>query len=262
MTLTIRRSSLLESAPGVSHGFFGRTGGVSQGVYDSLNTGPGSNDDALRVAENRRRAADVFGVPAERMLTASQAHTATAITVSGPWRGRPSQGDALGTRAEALVLGALAADCAPILMVDPQARVVGAVHAGWRGALDGVLSAGVAAMVELGAARDRVLAAVGPCIGWDSYEIGPDFKARFLAVDRGFERFFKPGPADREHFDLPGFAAAQLAQAGVGAVDVLEDDVFRQEEAFFSSRRAKQAGYSDYGRNLSAICLTPNAGLV
>ncbi|WP_337187672.1 peptidoglycan editing factor PgeF [Phenylobacterium sp.] len=239
--------------PGVRHAFFTRQGGVSQGIYASLNVGVGSSDDPHAVAENRRRAAEHLG---GTLVTAYQVHSATAFAVSGPWADRPGEGDAVATATPGIVCGALAADCAPILLADPQARVVGAAHAGWKGALTGVVEAALDRMEALGARRDRIAAAVGPCIGPASYEVGLEYEARFLEADPDHARFFSPGvAADKRQFDLPAFVLARLRAAGVEDCEWIGHDTCAEPDLFFSNRRAFKAGEPDYGRLLSAIVL-------
>jgi YfiH family protein len=245
--LTCLRASALD---GVPHAFLGRTGGVSQGLFDSLNTGLGSGDDPAAVAENRRRAAGALGRP-DALATARQVHSARAIIVPRPLAGheRP-QADALITHVPGLALGVLTADCAPVLLADPAARIVAAAHAGWRGAVAGIIEATVATMEELGAERHRILAAIGPTIAQASYEVGAEFDARVPA------RFLAPGAApDRRHFDLEGYVADRLAAAGVGQVERLATDTYANPERFFSFRRATHAGEADYGRQIALIML-------
>lgn len=246
------RSALLDAIPRVRHGFFGRQGGVSVGIYASLNAGPGSSDDPGAVAQNRSRIAAAIGAAPDRLLSAHQIHSATAIRVAEPFAGPRPQGDSLVTRSPGLAVTALAADCAPVLFADAEAGVVAAAHAGWKGALAGILEATVTEMVAAGATRERIVAAIGPCIGQASYEIGPDMRVRF---EPEHERFFVPGRADRLHFDLAGFCAARLRGAGLTAIDVIDADTCADETRFFSNRRAFLRGEPDYGRNLSAICL-------
>jgi polyphenol oxidase len=256
MTLPIWAAPRLSALPGIAHGFFGRGGGVSDGIYASLNCGLGSRDNPAAVAENRARVAAHFGVAPTHLLTAYQVHSARAARVSGPWdEGPRPEVDALVTTAPGVALAALAADCAPILMADGAARVVGAVHAGWKGALAGVIEAAVAEMIRAGAAADRIVAAIGPCIGQASYEVGPDFLTTFTAAGAAHGAFFAPGPADRLRFDLKGFCAARLEAAGVTAVDILVEDTCAAATDFFSNRRAHKAGEPDFGRNISAITL-------
>lgn len=253
--LPVITSPLLD-VPGVRHAFFTRQGGVSEGIYASLNVGVGSGDAPGDVAENRRRAAAHFGAPPEALATCYQIHSATALTAARSWGGARPEGDAVVTATPGVVCGALAADCAPVLIVDPQARVAAAAHAGWKGALGGVVEAAVAGMRELGAEPRRMVAAVGPCIGPASYEVGLDFLERFAAADPANAAFFRPGEAaDKRYFDLPSFVLSRLAAAGVGAAEWVGRDTCAEEALFFSNRRAFKRGEPDYGRLLSAIVL-------
>jgi len=251
----VLQSGLLAGLPGVRHAFFTRRGGVSTGVYESLNVGVGSKDDAAAVAENRARAAAAFDVRPEQLLTCYQVHSAIAVTAEAPFVQRP-EADAAVTRAPGLVCGALAADCAPVLIADPEARVVAAAHAGWRGALGGIVQAAVQAMIGLGARPERMAAAVGPCIGPDSYEVGLEFLEAFLTGAPGSERFFRAGARpDKRVFDLPGYVLDQLSRAGVGRAEWVGRDTYAEDAEFFSNRRALHRGEGDYGRLLSAIML-------
>jgi YfiH family protein len=252
--LPVLTSKLLDVA-GVRHAFFTRNGGVSKDIYASLNVGIGSNDDPEAVAENRRRCAAHFGAGA--LVTAYQVHSATAFVADGPWPAGPPQADAVVSATAGVVCGALAADCAPVLLVDPEARVVAAAHAGWKGALTGVVEATVSRMEGLGAKRARLRAAVGPCIGPASYEVGVEFLERFVSSDRAYARFFSAGAgADKRMFDLPAFVLARLAAAGVETREWVGRDTCAEGADFFSNRRAFKAGEPDYGRLLSAIVLT------
>jgi YfiH family protein len=252
----MRRSNLLAGLQGIDHAFFTRRGGVSRGLYESLNVGLGSRDDTACVRENRRRAAAALGADAGRLVTAYQVHSARALTVAAPFPGDPPEADALVTATPGLMLGALAADCAPVLIADGEAQIVAAVHAGWRGALGGVAASAVEAMVALGAARGRLTAAVGPCIAQASYEVGLEFEARFAAVSPDFQRFFAAGARpEKRQFDLPGFVLDRLAAAGVGHAEWLGADTCSEEADFFSHRRMAQRGEADYGRGLSAIII-------
>ena len=198
------------------HAFFTRRGGVSTGIYDSLNVGLGSSDDPAAVRENRRRCAAVFGAGEDHLFTAYQIHSTLIRVAEAPWGDQRPEGDGVVTDAPVWSAGPSTADCAPILLADPDARVVGAIHAGWKGALNGVVHSGVAAMQALGAIPERMVAVVGPCIGPDSYEVGADFQERFEHHDPGAGRFFQPGAApDKRLFDLPGFVLWRLAEAGV-----------------------------------------------
>lgn len=249
-----------EGLRGVRHGFLGRTGGVSQGVHASLNVGLGSDDVPEAVRENRRRAVAAVA-PGARLVTLHQVHSATCLA-AGDWaeEARP-QGDALVTDRPGLALGILTADCAPVLFADVEAGVIGAAHAGWKGALAGVLEATVGAMEQLGADRTRIAVAIGPAIAPPSYEVGPEFAERFLEADAGNARFFAPGPSGRPHFDLAGYCAHRLVRAGVGLVEQLARDTCAEAGCFFSYRRATLAGEPDYGRQASLIALqTPPGG--
>ena len=247
------RSAMLSQLAGFEHGFYGRVGGVSSGIYESLNSGPGSNDDPANVAENRRRIASHIGVSPDRLLSAYQVHGADALMVDGPFQGERPQVDALVTRCPSVAPSVLTADCAPVLFADPAARIVAAAHAGWKGAIGGILEATIAKIVKLGGSPARIVAAVGPCIAQASYEVGPEFVANFTHADPANERFFIPGNDDRSLFDLKRYCAARLRAAGLGAVDVLPQDTCAEESHFFSNRRRNLAGEADYGRNLSAI---------
>jgi YfiH family protein len=251
----VLQSALLTALPGVRHAFFTRNGGASEGIYRSLNLGRGSKDDPVAVEANRAQAAEVFGVRPERLLTAYQIHSATAHVVEAPWAAAP-EGDAIVTRAAGLVCSALSADCAPILLADAEAGVVASAHAGWKGALTGVAEAAIEAMVRLGADPARIVAAIGPCIGPASYEVGLEFLERFARDAPGSERFFAAaGQADKRLFDLPGFVLARLRAAGIASCEWIGRDTCADEADFFSNRRAVKRGEGDYGRLLSAIML-------
>ncbi|MFA5120909.1 peptidoglycan editing factor PgeF [Zavarzinia sp.] len=241
---------------GVRHGFFGRRGGVSEGIYSSLNCGLGSSDSREAVVENRDRVAETMG--GRPLVTLHQIHSTRVVTVDAPWApGSGEQADAMVTARRGVTLGVLTADCAPILFADPKAGVVGAAHAGWKGALSGVAEATVAAMVALGARPDDIRTAVGPCIGQASYEVGPEFEARFLEADGpAAARFFtRAEPAARPHFDLAGYVADRLGRLGLGSVEVLGLDTAAGDGDFFSFRRTTLAGLADYGRELATIAL-------
>jgi polyphenol oxidase len=254
----ILTSPLLAELPGVRHAFFTRQGGVSDGVFDSLNVGLGSGDDPLCVAENRERAARVLGGDAASLATCYQIHSAMTVTIDAPFGNERPWADAVVTGAPGLICGALAADCAPVLIADPQARVVAAVHAGWRGALAGVVGSAIDAMVWLGADPVRMSAAVGPCIGPASYEVGLEFLDAFADNNPANACFFAPGvTADKRLFDLPAYVLSRLAAAGVARAEWIGHDTLTEEDRFFSNRRAVQRGESDYGRLLSAITLDP-----
>lgn len=249
-------------AAGIVHGFFTRRGGSSTGIHAGLNCGPGSDDNAAAVAENRRRASARLGDPAPALLTLHQVHSSDVVIV-GPdttlWHdsNRP-RADALVTTRRDIALGVLAADCGPILFADPDAGVVGAAHSGWKGALADIGAATVAAMETLGGRRDRIAAVLGPCIGPDSYEVGPGFPDRFTATDPAAERFFQPsGRAGHFRFDLPGFILSRLGRLGLRSATALGLDTYADPDRFFSYRRATHRGEPDYGRLLSAIRLLP-----
>lgn len=236
----------------VRHGFFGRVGGVSAGIYTSLNAGTGSNDDPAHARENRTRIASAFGAPLDRLLGVHQVHSPTAIFVDAPWSGERPHADALVTTTPGLILSVLSADCTPVLFADRDAGVIGAAHAGWKGALGGVLANTVALMRKHGA--QHITAAIGPCIHQSSYEVGPEFSARFRDEDVAFTRFFIPGAGDRSHFDLPGFCAHRLEVLGIGA-EILSLDTCAHADTLFSHRRSVLRKEGDYGRNCSAIAL-------
>jgi YfiH family protein len=242
---------------GIRHAFFTRAGGVSEGLYTSLNGGIGSHDRAESVAENRARMAAALGVEPHRFLTAYQIHSPQVVVAEEPWthEARPRV-DAIVTRMRALAIGVTTADCGPVLFADPTARVIGAAHAGWRGALGGVVEATVAAMEQLGAARGQIRAALGPMIRQASYEVGPDLIARFAAEDRASSRFFTPAPRDGHAlFDLGGYVAARLARAGVTQVEDLGLCTYADPAQFFSFRRTTHRAEPDYGRHVNAIAL-------
>jgi len=242
--------------PGIAHGFFGREGGVSTGLYASLNCGPGSRDDKAAVAENRARVAAALGNGA-RLTNLAQIHSPFVHVVEPGWDATVHpEGDGLATATPGFALGILTADCAPVLFADAHARVIGAAHAGWKGVFGGVLEATLAAMESLGASRDRIAAAIGPCISAANYEVGGDFRARFLESDAASIRFFKPGKPGHYHFDLEGYAAARLGEMGLASVAPLGVCTYPAQNGFFSFRRTTHAGEPDYGREISAILLT------
>src|SRR4051795_11673284 len=213
-------SSLLSAIPGLRHAFFSREGGVSGGIYEGLNGGLGSNDDTAHVAENRRRMAEQMGVAPDRLLSLHQIHSPDAAVATGPWSGAKPRADALVTRTEGLAIGVTAADCGPILFVDPTARVIGAAHAGWKGALTGVIESTVATMEKLGADRSGMVAAIGPLIRQHSYEVGSEFVERFIEADAEHALYFIPSSGDgHAMFDLAGFIRMRLENAGVLMID-------------------------------------------
>ena len=246
---------LLEHA-GVRHGFFTRQGGTSAGIYEGLNAGLGSSDDPGAVFENRRRIADAMGGRPDDLAACYQIHSAITRVADGAWHGERPEGDAVATATAGVICGVLTADCAPILLSDPKAGVVAAVHAGWKGALGGVIDSAVSAMDALGARPGRTVAVVGPCIAKGSYEVGIDFMERFTRDDPRSERFFAAGIAsDKRLFDLPGFVLYRLQQAGVGEAAWTGHDTCADETLFFSNRRAFQRGEPDFGRLMSTIRL-------
>ena len=253
--LLIRADRL--AAPGLAHGFFTRQGGVSSGVYESLNGGVGSQDDPVCVAENRARMALALGMAPSHLLVPYQIHSADVLCVREPWAAdaRP-RCDGLVTDVPGLALGVTGADCGMILFADAKARVVGACHAGWKGAFTGVLEATLSAMEALGAMRDQITAVLGPTIGAASYEVGPEFVARFADADAAYSRFFAPASrAAHAMFDLPGFIGMRLQTAGVGAFEDLGLDTYGDPLRFFSYRRTTHLREPDYGRLVSAIAL-------
>lgn len=251
MTLEILTADSL--AP-LRHGFFTRRGGASSGVFSGLNCGPGSSDQAEIVAINRARVADAMQVPPAHLLTVHQVHSADVATVTAPPAHRP-RADAMVTACDGLALAVLTADCQPVLFADRDAGVVGAAHAGWRGARDGVLEATVDAMEALGAARAAIAAVIGPTISQTAYEVGPGFAEEFLDDDPESARFFINGKGDRYLFDLPGYGLFRLRRAGVGRAEWTRHCTYSDAERFYSYRRATHAGEVDYGRLISAIRL-------
>ena len=241
----------------IRHAFFTREGGVSQGVYASLNGGVGSSDAPDNVAENRARMAAALGVVPERFLTAYQIHSPDVVVANAPWtpEARP-RADAIVTRTPRLAIGVSTADCGPLLFADSQAGVIGAAHAGWRGALTGVIESTVAAMEKLGAERARIVAALGPAIRQPNYEVGPEFVARFVAADADNARFFAPSErAGHAMFDLAGYIADRIQRAGIVEFEDLALCNYAEPERFFSYRRTTQRGEPDYGRHINAIAL-------
>ncbi len=249
----------LKALPSVAHGFFTKAGGVSKGIFASLNCGLGSKDDTAHVRENRERVAAHLG--AEHVVTPYQIHSAEVIVAERPWsRETMPRCDAIVTKVPGLAIGVLAADCAPVLFADADAGVVGAAHAGWRGAIDGVTDSAIDAMIGLGARRERIVAAVGPCIGVGAYEVGPEFETRFLehhpANYQFFERPKKDGkPAAKAHFDLSAYVVTRLRLGRIAQVDGLEACTFTNDSEFFSFRRSQALKEPDYGRQISAIVL-------
>ncbi|QNA85669.1 peptidoglycan editing factor PgeF [Sphingomonas sp. So64.6b] len=238
---------------GVAHGFLGRRGGVSTGIHAGLNVGIGSDDEPDAVTKNRARAVEAV-LPGANLVTVFQIHSADVVAVTAPPAERP-RGDALVTDRPGLLLGILTADCAPVLFVDAAAGVIGAAHAGWKGAIGGVTDATIAAMETLGAKRERIAAAVGPCIARASYEVDDGFLANFATDDPANERFFAPGKPGHHQFDLEAYVVARLAAAGLTRIEALGLDTYADEDRFFSFRRATHRGEPGYGRQISLIGL-------
>lgn len=250
MTLEILTSDALP----VKHGFFTRHGGASSGVFAGLNCGQGSSDQTEIVAINRARVADAMNVPPEHLLGVHQVHSATAVTLDAPLDTKP-RADALVTKTPGLALSVLTADCQPVLFADVRAGVIGAAHAGWRGALDGVLQATVDAMEALGAHPKDITAVIGPSISQRAYEVGPEFLETFMSEDSDYARYFVNGTGDRMLFDLPGFGLNRLRAAGVGHAEWTRHCTFSDPDRFYSYRRTTQAKEADYGRLIAAITL-------
>jgi len=252
------QASSLATIPGIRHAFFTRSGGVSQGVYSSLNGGVGSHDAPEKVAENRARMAAALGVNADRFLTAFQIHSPDVVVAMEPWtRDSRPRADAIVTKVPRLAIGVSTADCGPLLFADSQAGVIGAAHAGWRGALSGVIEATVAAMERLGARRGHIAAALGPTIRQSNYEVGPEFVARFLAADPANGRYFQPSQRE-EHamFDLCGYIAQRVEHAGLTQFEDLGLCTYEEPERFYSFRRSTHRDEADYGRHINAIALS------
>jgi YfiH family protein len=253
MSVEVLHAAALE---GVRHGFLGRRGGVSTGFCSGLNVGWGSSDEREAIRENRRRAVEAVA-PGTALVTLHQVHSGDALAVAAPSPddARP-HADGMATDRPGMALGILTADCAPILFADPEAGVVGAAHAGWKGALGGVIEATLRVMESLGADRTRIVAAVGPCIARRSYEVDEAFLRRFTEAEAENERFFSDGaPPDRRQFDLEGYVLSRLAEAGLSRIEALGQDTYGQPERFFSYRRATHRGEPDYGRQVSLIAL-------
>ena len=243
---------------GIRHAFFTRSGGVSQGVYASLNGGVGSGDAPEKVAENRARMAATLGVDADRLITPFQVHSPDVVVATKPWtRDTRPRADALVTQVPHLAISVSTADCGPLLLADSEAGVVGAAHAGWRGALTGVIEAVVEAMERLGADRARIVAALGPTIRQKNYEVGPEFVERFLAGDAANSRYFSPSPREgHAMFDLCGYIGRRVAQAGIAQFEDLGLCTYEEPGRFYSYRRSTHTGEPDYGRHINAIALS------
>ncbi|MGB3809207.1 MAG: peptidoglycan editing factor PgeF [Parvibaculum sp.] len=247
----------LEALSHIRHGFFTREGGVSKGIYASLNCGLGSDDDKGAVSENRARVAQGVNVAPDRLLTVHQIHSPNVIRVTELWEPSAApQADAMVTDLPDVALAVLAADCAPVLFADNGAGVIGAAHAGWKGAFTGVLEATIDAMVKMGGARERIVAAIGPCISRDAYEVGPEFRDRFLDTDKANDKWFVASARDGHFmFDLPAYAASRLKAAEIAAIALPGVCTYADEKRFFSYRRTTHRGEGDYGRQMSAIAL-------
>ncbi|WP_120632032.1 peptidoglycan editing factor PgeF [Ruegeria sp. EL01] len=252
MTLEILTSDILSP---VRHGFFSRRGGASSGIFSGLNCGHGSSDQTEAVALNRRRVADAMEVAPDALIGVHQVHSPTALTVEGPQNGEKPKADAVVTATPGLALTILTADCQPVLFADTEAQVIGAAHAGWRGALDGVLEGTLNAMETLGAKRENIRAVIGPTISQRAYEVGPDFMDEFIAESPDNSRFFANGQDDRLQFDLPAFGLHRLRQAGIGQAEWTRHCTYSDPERFYSYRRSTHAKEADYGRLISVIKL-------
>jgi len=253
------RSPLLDRfAPaGIRHGYFTRAGGVSDGIYGSLNTGTGSADDQALVRENRRRVAEWMGVPPEHLLTAYQVHSPDVLVAREPFSGERPKADGIVTNVAGIAVGASSADCGPVLFADPEARVIGAAHAGWKGAFTGVLESTISTMESLGARRENIVAVLGPSISAANYEVGPEFIERFIDAASTNDRYFAPSTQHGHAiFDLNRYTVDRLTAAGVTA-DALHRCTYGEEDLFFSYRRATHRSEPDYGRHISAIVLEP-----
>ena len=246
----------LAALSGIRHGFFTRAGGVSEGIYASLNGGIGSKDLRANVDENRARMAKALAVKPERLLSCYQIHSPKVVEAREPWtyKTRP-HADAIVTREATLAIGVSTADCGPVLFADPQARVIGAAHAGWRGAFGGVLEATVEAMEKLGASRSRIVAAAGPMIHQPNYEVGPELVEKFVAAEADNARYFAPGKPGHAMFDLPGYVVARLKRLNLAAVENLGLCTYADPDRFYSFRRTTHRGEPDYGRHVNAIAL-------
>ena len=246
--------------PEISHGFFGRQGGVSSQQFSSLNTGQGSDDQPENVFENRRRVAEALGATEPRLISNYQIHSAEVVIVDKPWSFDRPKADGMVTKTRGIALSALGADCGPVLFHDPAEHIVAACHAGWGGALKGITTATIRAMETLGSKRKNITAVLGPCISQANYEVGHDFRDSFVAESEAYDRFFELGPAKqtgerKPHFDLKRFILARLREEGVTRIDALPDCTYGQKEQYFSYRFNTHQGVDGYGRNISAIML-------
>lgn len=254
--LSVKFAPIFDGIPGISHGFFGRRGGVSTGKYASLNTGRGSDDNPVHVEKNRRRVAHTIGANAGRLFSNHQIHSTRVVVLTDAWKANAQpKADGIVTKTPGLAISALSADCAPILFADSHAGVIGAAHAGWRGALAGVTDETVTAMVSLGAQRKNIVAAVGPCIGPKHFEVGPEFVGEFISENLGNARLFKQGKGDRSTFDIKTYLVRKLLAAGVGQAAALPDCTYAQSDMYFSYRHNCHNNIQDYGRNISVIMI-------
>lgn len=254
------QASHFSPAGRVAHGFFGREGGVSSGDYESLNVGPGSDDTRTNVEENRMRVADAVGAPSEpHLVSLYQIHSPDVVEINEPfsWENRP-EGDAMVTNVPGIALCILTADCTPVLIADEKAGVVGAAHAGWKGALGGVIENTVEAMKRLGADTDNMVAAIGPSLSQSSFEVGPDLRAPFIEKHGWCEPLFQPGEDDRSFFDIWSFCRGVLLREGVNSIECVGEDTLSQPGRYFSNRYKVKNGLSDYGRNASVVMLNKN----
>lgn len=245
-----------ENLKDVAHGFFTRKGGVSTGIYASLNCGRGSADDKTHVAENRQRVASALNTTPSQLCTLYQIHSADVITIEQPWESPLPRADAMVTKTSGIALGVLTADCAPVLFADTHTGVIGAAHAGWRGAFSGVVEATIKSMCALGAKHEHIAVAIGPCIGFASYEVDTLFRDKFLEHNPAYTEYFRNSKNPQHFFfDLKGFITGKLVQAGIININLLENDTYVEEDSFFSFRRATHRREPDYGRQISAIML-------
>jgi YfiH family protein len=256
MSAPYKNSAVFDGLHGISHGFFSRHGGVSEGKYTSLNTGAGSEDNPDHITENRRRVAKAIGTSEPKLLSAHQCHSTDVIIADAPWPiGERPKADAIVSKTPGIACSALAADCAPVLFADPVNRVVGAAHAGWRGALAGITDKTIEAMEVIGAKRQHIIACVGPCIGPDNFEVGPEFVEAFLTDDQASKSLFTPGKNDRSYFDINSYLIRRLLSQGIARAEALPDCTYAQNSDYFSYRHNVHKGITDYGRNISVIML-------
>lgn len=256
MSAPFKSADAFAGLDGIRHGFFGRAGGVSEDIYIGLNTGRGSDDNPDHVTENRTRVAETLGTSEPKLLSAHQCHSTDVIIADAPWtNGQRPKVDGIVTKTPGIACSALAADCAPVLFADPIARVIGAAHAGWRGALAGITDKTIEAMEALGASRENIHAAIGPCIGPNKFEVGPEFVEDFLAENQQTKALFTPGADDRSYFDMKTYLVRKLLAQGIAKASALPDCTYTQNSEYFSYRHNVHNGIRDYGRNISAIML-------